>query len=157
MKTPKDVFWIASLGLDPFGPGFTLARFRSAAARRNRTVNRFLTDQRSIGGIGTLVDALVGKIESHGGQVRTNCPVSRIVVEDGRVTGVVAGGVVRPFRVVVASGGAGTLDHFYRNLFEKEIEVRFRPSFFPFTEPSAETDLTCVISQQLTRGGPLIC
>ncbi len=39
----------------------------------------------------------------------------------------------------------GTLTHFYSALFHRDVEVRFRPSFFPFTEPSAETDLTCVI------------
>ncbi len=39
----------------------------------------------------------------------------------------------------------GTLLTFYRKLFKKELAIRFRPSYFPFTEPSAETDLTCVI------------
>ena len=39
----------------------------------------------------------------------------------------------------------GTLERFYRTLFHRELEIRFRPSYFPFTEPSAETDLTCVI------------
>jgi len=39
----------------------------------------------------------------------------------------------------------GTLEHFYRKLFHKDVTVRFRPSYFPFTEPSAETDLTCVL------------
>ena len=28
--------------------------------------------------------------------------------------------------------------------FERELEVRFRPSYFPFTEPSAEVDIQCV-------------
>lgn len=37
----------------------------------------------------------------------------------------------------------GTLDAFAKRLYGKDIEVRFRPSFFPFTEPSAEVDLTC--------------
>ena len=39
----------------------------------------------------------------------------------------------------------GTLAHFYAKLFQKEVVVRFRPSYFPFTEPSAETDLSCVL------------
>ena len=35
----------------------------------------------------------------------------------------------------------GTLDKFYSDLFKStEVEVRFRPSFFPFTEPSVEVD-----------------
>lgn len=37
----------------------------------------------------------------------------------------------------------GTLDAFAKRLYGQDIEVRFRPSFFPFTEPSAEVDLTC--------------
>ena len=38
-----------------------------------------------------------------------------------------------------------TLFHFVRELFGPEIQVRFRPSFFPFTEPSAEIDISCLI------------
>ena len=38
----------------------------------------------------------------------------------------------------------GTLDAFARSLYGDEVTTRFRPSFFPFTEPSAEVDLTCV-------------
>ncbi len=39
----------------------------------------------------------------------------------------------------------GVLDDFLRNFFEQELAVRFRPSYFPFTEPSAEADIQCVI------------
>lgn len=39
----------------------------------------------------------------------------------------------------------GTLLAFARKLFGPNIQVRFRPSFFPFTEPSAEYDFSCVI------------
>ena len=35
----------------------------------------------------------------------------------------------------------GTLHDFLRNFFEEDLKVRFRPSFFPFTEPSAEVDV----------------
>ena len=39
----------------------------------------------------------------------------------------------------------GILDEFFRAFFEDDgIKMRFRASFFPFTEPSAETDITCV-------------
>ena len=38
----------------------------------------------------------------------------------------------------------GTLTDFLRKFFEKDLEVRFRPSYFPFTEPSAEVDVQCV-------------
>ena len=37
----------------------------------------------------------------------------------------------------------GTLDAFAKRLYGEDIATRFRPSFFPFTEPSAEVDLTC--------------
>ena len=37
----------------------------------------------------------------------------------------------------------GTLDAFARAFFGGEVKTRFRPSFFPFTEPSAEVDVTC--------------
>ena len=38
----------------------------------------------------------------------------------------------------------GTLEAFAKKLYGPEITTRFRPSYFPFTEPSAEVDLTCV-------------
>ncbi len=37
----------------------------------------------------------------------------------------------------------GTLDQFVRELFGQDRKVRFRPSFFPYTEPSAEVDISC--------------
>lgn len=37
----------------------------------------------------------------------------------------------------------GTLLQFYRKLFGPTTQIRFRPHFFPFTEPSAEVDVTC--------------
>ena len=37
----------------------------------------------------------------------------------------------------------GTLDTFARRLYGEGVTTRFRPSFFPFTEPSVEVDLTC--------------
>lgn len=39
----------------------------------------------------------------------------------------------------------GMLMDFLQNFFEKELAVRFRPSYFPFTEPSAEADIQCVM------------
>ncbi len=38
----------------------------------------------------------------------------------------------------------GTLTEFLMKFFERELAVRFRPSYFPFTEPSAEVDVQCV-------------
>lgn len=35
----------------------------------------------------------------------------------------------------------GTLQYFFKKLFKGDVEVRFRPSFFPFTEPSVEVDM----------------
>ncbi len=37
----------------------------------------------------------------------------------------------------------GTLEYLASHLFGKDTQVRFRPSYFPFTEPSVEVDLTC--------------
>jgi phenylalanyl-tRNA synthetase alpha chain len=39
----------------------------------------------------------------------------------------------------------GVLSVFARKMFDDNISLRFRPSFFPFTEPSAEVDIACVI------------
>jgi phenylalanyl-tRNA synthetase alpha chain len=39
----------------------------------------------------------------------------------------------------------GVVYEFLRAFFEKDIQVRFRPSYFPFTEPSAEVDIECVM------------
>jgi phenylalanyl-tRNA synthetase alpha chain len=38
-----------------------------------------------------------------------------------------------------------TLYYFVQEMFGKETQIRFRPSFFPFTEPSAEIDISCLI------------
>lgn len=38
-----------------------------------------------------------------------------------------------------------TLYHFAKEMFGKDTKVRYRPSFFPFTEPSAEIDISCQI------------
>jgi len=38
----------------------------------------------------------------------------------------------------------GTLEQFLRRLFSPDTKIRFRPSYFPFTEPSAEVDISCV-------------
>lgn len=37
----------------------------------------------------------------------------------------------------------GTVDQFLKSFFEADVPVRFRPSYFPFTEPSAEVDIQC--------------
>ncbi len=39
----------------------------------------------------------------------------------------------------------GILTHFAQEIFDRDTAVRFRPSFFPFTEPSAEIDIQCVM------------
>jgi len=52
--------------------------------------------------------------------------------------------------LVVAEGTGmphlkGIVTDFLRAFFERDLAVRFRPSYFPFTEPSAEVDMQCVI------------
>ena len=39
----------------------------------------------------------------------------------------------------------GVLYDFLSNFFERDLRLRFRPSYFPFTEPSAEADIECVM------------
>ena len=48
----------------------------------------------------------------------------------------------------------GTLELFARELFGPESRIRFRPSFFPFTEPSAEVDVLCFLCK---GGGCRVC
>ncbi|CAK0741804.1 phenylalanine--tRNA ligase subunit alpha [Gammaproteobacteria bacterium] len=48
----------------------------------------------------------------------------------------------------------GTLHDFLQQFFERDLAVRFRPSYFPFTEPSAEVDMQCLICG---GGGCRVC
>ena len=48
----------------------------------------------------------------------------------------------------------GTLTTFVHQMFGPEVGLRFRPSFFPFTEPSAEVDIECVMCR---GGGCRVC
>jgi phenylalanyl-tRNA synthetase alpha chain len=48
----------------------------------------------------------------------------------------------------------GTLEHFLKAFFGEKIRVRFRPSYFAFTEPSAEVDISCIFCG---GGGCRIC
>jgi phenylalanyl-tRNA synthetase alpha chain len=48
----------------------------------------------------------------------------------------------------------GTLERFHKQYFGEKTETRLRPSFFPFTEPSAEVDVSCVFCN---RSGCRVC
>ena len=48
----------------------------------------------------------------------------------------------------------GTLEVFLRELFSEETRVRFRPSYFPFVEPGAEVDISCIFC---AGGGCRVC
>ncbi|MFP7755416.1 phenylalanine--tRNA ligase subunit alpha [Thermodesulfobacteriota bacterium B35] len=48
-------------------------------------------------------------------------------------------------RIVSFADLKGVLTSFIHRMFSDDLAVRFRPSFFPFTEPSAEVDIACVI------------
>jgi phenylalanyl-tRNA synthetase alpha chain len=48
----------------------------------------------------------------------------------------------------------GTLERFHKQFFGEKTETRLRPSFFPFTEPSAEVDVSCVFCN---RSGCRVC
>jgi phenylalanyl-tRNA synthetase alpha chain len=51
----------------------------------------------------------------------------------------------------------GTLDHAMKALFGSNVKTHFRPSFFPFTEPSAELYVTCFICGGSGKRGPDTC
>jgi len=55
------------------------------------------------GGSETLVNALVAGIEAMGGRIRLAAPVTEVHAEGGRVTGVTAGGELRPFAAVIST------------------------------------------------------
>jgi phenylalanyl-tRNA synthetase alpha chain len=48
----------------------------------------------------------------------------------------------------------GTIDHFAEAMFGAGIHTRMRPSYFPFTEPSAEVDLQCFVCRGESVGNP---
>ena len=47
----------------------------------------------------------------------------------------------------------GVLTLFLEQIFQDEVRVRFRPSFFPFTEPSAEVDIGCILCRGARDAG----
>ena len=61
-----------------------------------------------------------------------------------RVEEALRNATINPARAVRIDHRKGTLDALFKRLYGGDIETRFRPSFFPFTEPSAEVDLTCI-------------
>jgi phytoene dehydrogenase-like protein len=75
-------------------------------------------------GISSLVDALVDKIKSHGGQIFTSRPVAKIQVENGRVSGVVdSEHNYTPADLVIASGGAK--ETFFKLVGEDNLPAEF--------------------------------
>jgi phytoene dehydrogenase-like protein len=80
-----------------------------------------------LGGISTWVDALVDEIKAHGGTIYLHRPVTQIVVEGGRVKGLVAGsGVEVPFDAAIASGGAK--ETFFKLIGEEHLPAEFAAS-----------------------------
>jgi all-trans-retinol 13,14-reductase len=71
-----------------------------------------------LGGISTWVDGLLAQIQAHGGTIHTDRPVTRILVEGGRVTGVQV-----PAGAVVASGGAR--ETFLKLVGEEHLPAEF--------------------------------
>jgi phenylalanyl-tRNA synthetase alpha chain len=57
-------------------------------------------------------------------------------------------------RGITMSDLRGTLDHFASSMFGEGIHTRMRPSYFPFTEPSAEVDLECFVCRGESVGNP---
>jgi phenylalanyl-tRNA synthetase alpha chain len=51
----------------------------------------------------------------------------------------------------------GVLTAFAERLYARKVNVRFRPSYFPFVEPGAEMDVECVFCSPATRASCRIC
>ena len=51
----------------------------------------------------------------------------------------------------------GVLSRFLKYFFESDVKVRFRPSYFPFTEPSAEVDISCIMCMSSNQKDCRIC
>jgi phenylalanyl-tRNA synthetase alpha chain len=51
----------------------------------------------------------------------------------------------------------GTLESFCRSIFGTEREIRLRPHFFPFTEPSVEVDVSCFVDHASLTGRCPVC
>ncbi|MFC1629797.1 phenylalanine--tRNA ligase subunit alpha [Patescibacteria group bacterium] len=47
-------------------------------------------------------------------------------------------------KLVSAANFKAVIEEFFKRFFAKEVKIRLRPSYFPFTEPSFEVDLTCL-------------
>lgn len=45
----------------------------------------------------------------------------------------------------------GVLEMFAKGIFGEDVNLRFRPHFFPFTEPSAEVDISCILCRREQR------
>ncbi|MES2201798.1 MAG: phenylalanine--tRNA ligase subunit alpha [candidate division FCPU426 bacterium] len=68
----------------------------------------------------------------------------------------IEGLAVDEFGKVRLSDLKGTLETFVKMMFGRELKSRFRPSFFPFTEPSVELDMQCFQCKGL-NGGCGVC
>jgi all-trans-retinol 13,14-reductase len=98
---PKDFVGLGVFALNPE------TSFDKRIPRRLAPSTVQLNHYSVLGGMGSLVDALVARVEASGGQVLTGRAVTRIEVDGGRATGVVdAGGTRLPAQTVIASGGA---------------------------------------------------
>jgi len=51
----------------------------------------------------------------------------------------------------------GVLLHWVRRLFDKDLDIRFRPSYFPFVEPGAEMDVECAFCTPETSSTCRVC
>jgi protoporphyrinogen oxidase len=77
------------------------------------------------GGSETILEAMRRAIEAGGGEIRLKCPASKVVIADGRVAGVEAGGELHPFARVVSTVPLPYVPRLIPDLPE-EILARFR-------------------------------
>ena len=90
--------------------------------------------------------AQVHVMENQGPPIRVICP-GRVYRRDSDLTHTpmfhqIEGLVID--RGISFAHLKGTVADFVQRFFERDLDLRFRPSYFPFTEPSAEVDVQCV-------------
>ncbi len=64
--------------------------------------------------------------------------------------------LIEPY-VVSMADLKGLLHHFIEQFFQKDLGIRFRPSYFPFVEPGAEVDMECSFCSQKTKDSCRVC
>ncbi|MRR30314.1 NAD(P)/FAD-dependent oxidoreductase, partial [bacterium] len=103
--TPPSKF--PGLGIFTLNGEITFEKRMSPQLAKNAVMTRFYS---LIGGLKTLIKAMADEIESAGGKIHTQCAIEKIVLKDGKASGVTdQNGILHECDQVIASGGAKEL------------------------------------------------